>query len=267
MSGSGEAGPGETGRGCAIAVLAKAPRPGQVKTRLSPPLLPEEAAMMSAAFLRDITANIAEAARVAHGDGAITGWVAYAPAGLEGLFDGLLEPGTELVLADGEIEASPDVQGFGLCLLHAVRALLAEGFGSVCLLNSDGPTLPTSLLAEAARRLAKPGDRAVFGPAEDGGYYLLGLKAAHARLFGDIDWSTERVADQTRARADEIGLELVELPPWYDVDDAAALRRLLEGRALGGLTPYPAPMTSALVARLGLAERLRALAQVATMDP
>ncbi len=250
----GEKNGGEGGRGCAFAVLAKAPRPGQVKTRLSPPLLPEEAALMSAAFLRDITANIAEASRTE----AITGWIAYAPAGLEGLFDGLLEPGTGLVLADGAIEASPDVRGFGLCLLHAVRALLADGFGSVCLLNSDGPTLPTALLSEAARRLAEPGDRAVFGPAEDGGYYLLGLKAAHARLFGDIDWSTERVADQTRARAAEIGLELVELPPWYDVDDAAALRRLLEGRTAAGLAPYPAPATSALVARLGLAERLRA---------
>ena len=111
--------PGQ-GRGCAVAVLAKAPRPGRVKTRLSPPLLPEEASMMSAAFLRDITANIAAASR----DAPITGWVAYAPAGLEALFDGMLEPGTGLVLADGAIEAPPDVQGFGLCLLHAVRALL-----------------------------------------------------------------------------------------------------------------------------------------------
>lgn len=246
------------GRGCAVAVLAKAPRPGRVKTRLSPPLLPEEAASMSAAFLRDITANIAAASRAAPPAMPVTGWVAYAPAGLEALFDGTLEPGTGLVLADGAIEAGPDVQGFGLCLLHAVRALLAEGFDAVCLLNSDGPTLPTALLVEAAQRLAEPGDRAVFGPAEDGGYYLLGLKRAHARLFSDIDWSTERVADQTRARAAEIGLDLVELAPWYDVDDRAALQRLLEGRVSGGLTPYPAPATSALVARLGLAERLRA---------
>ena len=260
---SGRPSPGGPGRGCAVAVLAKAPRPGRVKTRLSPLLLPEEASMMSAAFLRDITANIAAASR----DAPITGWVAYAPAGLEALFDGMLEPGTGLVLADGAIEAPPDVQGFGLCLLHAVRALLGQGFASVCLLNSDSPTLPTALLVEAARRLAEPGDRAVFGPAEDGGYYLLGLKAEHARLFGDIDWSTERVADQTRARAAELGLDLVELAPWYDVDDRAALRRLLEGRTARGLAPYPAPATGALVARLGLAERLRAPVEAAASPP
>lgn len=244
--------PRMTGRGCAVAVMAKAPRPGRVKTRLSPPLLPEEAAAMSAAFLRDITANIALAAR----DAPVAPYVAYAPAGLEALFDGLLEPGTGLVLADGAIDATPDVQGFGLCLLHAVRALLAEGYDSVCLLNSDSPTLPTALLAEAARRLALPGDRAVLGPAEDGGYYLLGLKAPHARLFGDIDWSTGQVAEQTRVRAAELGLPLDELDAWYDVDDRAALRRLLDGEPAGGLAPYRAPATTALVARLGLAARL-----------
>ncbi len=96
----------------------------------------------------------------------------------------------------------------------------------------------------------------MLGAAEDGGYYLVGLKAPHARLFGDIAWSTEQVAPQTRARAAELGLELVELAPWYDVDDRAALRRLLDGREDGGLVPYAAPATSACAARLGLRERL-----------
>ncbi len=232
--------------------MAKAPRPGRVKTRMSPPLRPEEAAEMSAAFLRDITENI----RLAGREAAIRGCVAYAPAGLEGLFDGTLAAGTGLVLADGAIEAPPDVGGFGLSLLHAARALFAQGQESVCLLNSDSPTLPTALLVRAALALAPPGDRVVLGAAEDGGYYLIGLKAPHARLFGDISWSTAAVAAQTRARVAELGLELVELAPWYDVDDAAALRRLLEGRAEAGLTPYAAPATAACAARIGLRERL-----------
>jgi len=93
-------------------------------------------------------------------------------------------------------------------------------------LNSDSPTLPTAFLVEAAEALARPGDRAVFGPSSDGGYYLLGLKTAHRRLFEDIAWSTERVAEQTLQRAAEIGLEVHRLPGWYDVDDVESLRRL-----------------------------------------
>jgi hypothetical protein len=66
----------------------------------------------------------------------------------------------------------------------------------------------------------------VLGPSSDGGYYLLGLKVAHRRLFEGIAWSTERVAEQTLDRAREIGLEVYRLPVWYDVDDAESLRRL-----------------------------------------
>ena len=93
-------------------------------------------------------------------------------------------------------------------------------------LNSDSPTLPTALLIETAAALARPGDRAVLGPSSDGGYYLLGLKAAHRRMFEDIAWSTARVAEQTLQRAREIDLEVHVLPLWYDVDDVDGLRRL-----------------------------------------
>jgi len=232
---------------CAIAVMAKAPQAGRCKTRLVPPLTPEQAASLSAAFLRDITENIAAAGRIAP----IHGYIAYAPLGLEPLFDGHLADGTGMVLADGSPDMPPQVQGFGRCLLHAVQSLLAAGYGAACVLNSDSPTLPTSILAMTARLLAEPGDRAVLGPADDGGYYLLGVKQAHAHLFEDITWSTEHVAAETALRAREIGLELVMLPRWYDVDDAAALYRLIDHlnapHALEdpALTPFPAPVTSA----------------------
>ncbi len=71
-----------------------------------------------------------------------------------------------------------------------------------------------------------PGDRVVLGAADDGGYYLIGLKRPHRHMFQRIDWSTERVFAQSVERAREIGLEVARLPPWYDVDDAASLRRL-----------------------------------------
>jgi len=235
---------------CAVAVMAKAPRPGCAKTRLTPPLAPEQAAALSAAFLRDTTENIVAAGQRAP----IHAWAAFAPAGSEHLFDGHLAATTRLVLADGRPDMPPQVQGFGRCLLHAIRALLERGYASACVVNSDGPTLPTSYLAEAARLLALPGDRAVLGPADDGGYYLLGLKQAHAHMFADIAWSTGVVAAQTIARAGEIGLELVTLPVWYDVDDAAALQRLVAELASppAASTPFAAPATRACLQRLGL---------------
>jgi uncharacterized protein len=238
--------------GCAIGVMAKAPRPGFSKTRLCPPLRPEQAAELSAAFLRDISENIALAARQAP----ITGYIAYAPAGQEALFDRHIAAGTGLLLADGSRPMPPEVQGFGCCLLHAIQTMLAFGHESAVVLNSDSPTLPTALLVRTAVALAAEGDRIVLGPADDGGYYLLGMKSAHAGLFVDIAWSTDSVAETTRLRAARLGLEVVELPAWYDIDDQAALTRLLDEaagpRASDGLYPYPAPVTALALARMGL---------------
>jgi rSAM/selenodomain-associated transferase 1 len=244
---------------CAIGVMAKAPRPGLAKTRLCPPLLPEQAAQLSAAFLRDITENIALAARTAP----IHGCIAYAPMGCESWFDGHLAEGTAFVLADGTPPMPPNVQGFGRCLLHAAQAMFAAGFAAACLVNSDSPTLPNAVLTEAAHALLVPGERIVLGPADDGGYYLLGMQQPHAHLFADITWSTSEVADATRARAASLGLEVVELPTWYDVDDAAALSRLREelGRLATGPQPYDAPCTRACLQRIGSGEQLSIAAQ------
>jgi rSAM/selenodomain-associated transferase 1 len=238
---------------CAIGVMAKAPQPGRAKTRLCPPLQPAQAAALSAAFLRDITENIASAACAVP----IHGCVAYAPAGDEAWFDGHLAEGTGLVLADGSPPMPQDVQGFGRCLLHAAQAILAAGFGAACLVNSDSPTLPTGLLIQAARALLEPGAKVVLGPAEDGGYYLLGLQQPHAHLFADIAWSTGEVAAATRARAAALGLEVITLPTWYDVDDAASLARLFgdaaDNPSAGALQPYAASATREWIARNGSA--------------
>ena len=243
---------------CAVAVMAKAPSVGRVKTRLVPPLSAEEAAALGACFLRDVTANVA----LAGGSAPIDGFVAYAPAGSEALFEAVIEPGTGFVLADGSPAMPAGVDGFGRCLLHAARGLFERGYGAVCLLNSDGPTLPTALLVEAARALAKSGDRLVLGPADDGGYYLIGMKVAHAPLFSAIDWSTERVTSQTRARAAAVGLDTVMLRSWFDVDDVASLRTLvaaLDARGIGGGGQdgsYGAPVTARWLTHSNIRERL-----------
>jgi glycosyltransferase A (GT-A) superfamily protein (DUF2064 family) len=125
-------------------------------------------------------------------------------------------------------------------------------------LNSDSPTLPPAYLVEMAGLLAQPGDRAVLGPCSDGGYYVLGMKALHARLFEDVEWSTERVAEQTLARAREIGLAVHLLPTWYDVDDEASLRKL-HGELFGPSTSGrgAARHTRDLMQRLGAESGLR----------
>jgi rSAM/selenodomain-associated transferase 1 len=229
---------------CAIAVMAKASIPGRAKTRLVPPLTPEEAASLNTAFLRDIADNLIGAAGLAN----IAPFMAFAPAGSAAFFRSILPAPIGLLEA-----VAPN---FGDCLFHAAAALLEAGHDAVCLLNSDSPTLPTTYLTAAATALAAPGDRIVLGPSTDGGYYLLGLKRPHRRLFEDIDWSTEKVAGQTLARARELGLAVQQLPSWYDVDDLGALRllmgELLEGRRfrVWGSTPTPATWTRRELARL-----------------
>ena len=201
---------------CAIAVMAKASVAGRAKTRLIPPLSPENAASLNTAFLQDIAGNLLRAGTAAR----IAPYFAFGPAGSESFFRDHITPQV------GLIECSfPD---FGDCLFNAISRMLQYGHIGACVLNADSPTLPTEYLTKAARALAQAGDRAVLGPSADGGYYLLGLKQPHRRLFEDIDWSTPRVAEQTRERAAELGLELVCLEPWYDVDDAAGLRQLID---------------------------------------
>jgi glycosyltransferase A (GT-A) superfamily protein (DUF2064 family) len=119
-------------------------------------------------------------------------------------------------------------EDFGQRLLSAAEDLFKVGFESVCLINSDSPTVPVSNFVEAAIELANPGDRIVLGPSDDGGYYLIGVKKLHRRIFEQIEWSTERVLAQTKQAAAEIGVRIHELQSNFDVDDRATLARLYD---------------------------------------
>ncbi len=242
----------DLGRTCAVAIMAKAPRPGYVKTRLQGLLRPEEAAALGTAFLCDTLANLHAAAA----DAPIDPFVAYAPRGEEARFDGLLPPGTSLLLADGTKGDAPDVEAFGRVLLETMRALLERGYGGACVLAADSPTLPTAELARSAHLLLEPdGPDAVLGPSEDGGYWILGLRAPHAAPFARIRWSTEDACADTIAQLAEAGLTTVALRTWFDVDDPAALRRLLDANE-----GFAAPHTTTLLERFELRERLRSFA-------
>jgi rSAM/selenodomain-associated transferase 1 len=238
-----------TSASCGIAFMAKVSTPGRAKTRLVPPLSFDEAAALNTAFLQDVADNVLSAARDCAPRG-IAGYAAFGPPASEAFFRHILPA------AIGLIEAwRPN---FGDCLFHTVETMLGRGHAGAVVLNSDSPTLPTALLVETAEALARPGDRAVLGPSSDGGYYLLGLKAAHRRMFEDVAWSTERVADQTLQRARDIGLTVHCLPVWYDVDDVGGLRRLhselcepaVATRCAGACQPHYAGQTAKLMQKL-----------------
>jgi rSAM/selenodomain-associated transferase 1 len=229
---------------CALGLMAKAPFEGEVKTRLVPPLTAREAAALNICFLRDMAANI-------HSISEASGLVVYTPAGAESAFDGVLPEGFSFLAQRGA--------SLGERLCNATDDLLRQGYGAVCLINSDSPTLPRSILVQALGSLAKDGDRVVLGAAEDGGYYLIGLKHAHRNLFNEIAWSTSDVLARTRQRAAEIDLPVELLPPWYDVDDAATLARLCHELLFTSPVnaAYPAPHTRAFLEAIVESEGLQ----------
>ena len=218
-------------RFCALAIMTKAPQAGQVKTRLVPPLKPDEAAELNRFFLRDTTITIANSAMPEDA----CGIAVYTPVGSESAYADILPHNFRLLPQRGD--------GFGERLYFAARDLFKWGFGSVCLIDSDSPTVPPENFTQAVKFLQRPGDRVVLGPCDDGGYYLIGLKKPHKELFERIDWSTQRVLAQTRQRAREIGLEVKLLPVGYDVDDSASLQRLCKELLTGKQSDSVAPRT------------------------
>lgn len=203
----------------AVAIVCKTPASGQSKTRLSPPLRPDECAAISSCFIRDLSQTIQSLAD----DGDVQGCAIYTPLGSEAALRRLLPDTFELIL-QGE-------GGLGARLLKATADLLAAGYAGAILVGSDSPTLPKAILREAADAV-RHGDNVVLSPALDGGYTLIGLSRPHRRLFDDMPWSTEAVYRITLARAAELGLPVVNVPAWYDVDDAASFQ-MLEDEADG----------------------------------
>ena len=228
----------------AIGIMCKAPLPGRTKTRLAAIIGAEAAAELSACFLRDVAAAI-EAVPAAIGR---KGYGVYAPAGTEDELRRLLPPSFDLLL-------QADAQ-FSNVLHGAMRTLLSRGHDCTLLINGDSPTLPSRLMSEAIASLRRPGDRMVLGPASDGGYYLIGLKRAHRRVFMDIPWGTAAVGRRTLERAAQIDLEVAMLPEWYDVDDAETLgwlREELAGRSSRFHGGSAAPATRAYLAASSVA--------------
>lgn len=191
-------------------IMAKAPYPGQVKTRLCPPLTPWQAAALSRAFLCDKIAQVRTltSARPA---------IAYAPASGEGFFADIA-PDFTLIAQHGT--------DLGERLIYSLEYFLHLGCTGVMAIDSDTPTLPTHCLQQAIQLLARPDVDVVLGPSDDGGYYLIGIRAMHRELFLDMPWSTSAVLAETIRRAEALGLRVARLPAWFDVDTPEDLARL-----------------------------------------
>jgi rSAM/selenodomain-associated transferase 1 len=194
----------------AVAIMAKAPRAGEVKTRLCPPLSPAEATELYRCFLLD---KIEQVRMLKSAIPAI----AYTPAEERTFFE-TLAPGFVLFPQEG-----PDL---GARLASCFDHLLERGYAGALAVDSDTPTLPAEFLEQALALIATPDVDVVVGPSEDGGYYLIGLRRAHRELFDEIAWSTAMVLPETVRRAAAKRLRVVSLPRWFDVDTADDLERL-----------------------------------------
>jgi hypothetical protein len=220
-------GEGPSGMRTALGVFAKEPLPGLVKTRLSPPLTGEEAAQLYRACLEETVAAL----------GALPCDLVLFYAGGEAFFRENFP----------EVRLLPQGKGgLGGRMERALGLLLGEGYAAAALVGSDAPDLPPALVAEAFAALRSA--EVVTVPARDGGYVLVGESRHRPELFRGIPWSSGGVLAATRRRAREAGAAYREVGAWEDVDDLAALRRLLQ-RSPRSTT---ARLAQALLARYGL---------------
>ena len=193
-----------------VVVFAKAPAPGRVKTRLTPPFTPEQAAALYRAFAADSLS----AAQAAQGCQAVVAYAAH-----EDWPDPswLTAPTPEWFPQEGA--------DLGRRLAAATGKAFLDGADRVVVIGTDSPHLTPAVIEEAFSRLAAA--PLVLGPARDGGYYLIGLQEPAPSLFDDIPWSGPKVLEATKARAAELHWPVHLLDELEDIDDAPALARML----------------------------------------
>ena len=180
---------------CAIAVMAKWPEPGNVKTRLCPPLTPEQAADLYEAFFLDTVSLVSG---IEHTDV----FVAYDPGTAGDFFSRILSPAVKCI---------PQGEGdLGNRLLRTSSIVFSHGYRKVIMLASDTPHLPRDYIRRAFTRLDDTD--VILGPCDDGGYYLIGLRFPAPEVFAGIPWSTSQVLDLTIQRAREAGMTCELLP-------------------------------------------------------
>ncbi len=194
--------------------MVKAPLPGHVKTRLTPPLSADEAAGLYSSFLIDLFVNLKCSPLAADIFSAIT------PPGNKEDFQGLIPDDVACFQQSGA--------GLGERIESVFRSLFEKGYSKAVVTGSDSPDMPLRLIEEAIAALDEPDVDIVFGPAEDGGYYLVAVSRCMDAPFRDIEWSGPNVLEETLKRVNEAALGYRLLEPWHDVDRPADLKFLLD---------------------------------------
>ena len=191
--------------------MAKAPVPGQAKTRLIPRLGPDGAARLAERMLRRAVEQAVDA-RIGSVELCCTPDASH-PAFVQ--------------LAHGGVRLSEQGDGdLGVRMSRAIASALQQQ-DAVIVIGTDTPALDAAVLRRARDALVD--HDAVFAPAADGGYTLVGLRAPAPRLFDDIPWSTRQVMRVTRERIAAVGLRHAELPTLHDIDEPADLQHLPAG--------------------------------------
>lgn len=202
-----------------LVVMAKAPVPGNVKTRLGPQIDPIEAAHLYGLFIEDVTAEMAKLAAGA-GGASVAVALAYAPQGAQAALAARCPAGMALMA-----QSAGDL---GQRMAAVFERCFAQGFEQVHVIGSDSPDLPCAFVGQAIARLGDPRIDVVLGPCPDGGYYLIGLKRPLPELFAAIPWSTRRVLETTLQKTGGLGLGVDLLNPWEDIDTYADLQRFVQ---------------------------------------
>ena len=210
----------------ALVIFAKAPVPGEVKTRLCPPLTPDEAATLHGSFVLDMLERTKLA--VAKLQLPFHRYLACAPSS-ELVFFKIMEERQGVRLLD---QVGADL---GQRMHHTFVSLFTKGYERVLLVGTDVPTLPLSVYQDALTLLDK--SDVVLGPALDGGYYLIGLKKPAEQLFTQVPWSTDQVLAVTQQNAKTLGLSVSLTTAWRDVDTIEDLQALIESSALDAKKP------------------------------
>ncbi|MBM4127816.1 MAG: glycosyltransferase [Nitrospira sp.] len=210
----------------ALVIFAKAPIPGQVKTRLCPPLTPDEAATLHGSFVLD-TLERTKAA-VATFKLPLDRYLACAPSSTLVFFRIMEErQGVKLLDQAGD--------NLGARMNHAFETLFARGYTRGLIVGTDTPSLPLERYQQALTALES--HDLVLGPALDGGYYLIGLNRPIPDLFTGIPWSTKQVLALTQEKARALGLKAALLESWRDVDTISDLDELIEASVLDAKKP------------------------------
>jgi hypothetical protein len=197
-------------------IFAKAPIPGEVKTRLCPPLTSDEAATLHGSFVLDMLERTKLA--VVKLQLPFHRYLACAPSS-ELVFFKIMEERQGVCLLDQVGE------NLGQRMHRTFAGLFAKGYKQVIIVGTDVPTLPLTVYQEAFAMLGR--SDVVLGPALDGGYYLIGLKQPAEQLFTGVPWSTDQVRAVTQQQAKVLGLSVELITAWRDVDTIEDLQALI----------------------------------------